>query len=439
MKKVAVCTLVAAMTVPSALAQDAGNPFLRGRYIAVPDRQQPEFDPEPLRAGAFNIFSSLGVGAEYNDNIYAQDVSPVEDVILTVNPRADIVSTWSSHELGAGVDVMHREYNEEGGESATDFNAYVNGRLDVTRNAQLGGRVYGGRLSEQRYAPSNPNNAAEPTRFDRLGVEGTGTFRRDRFQLQTTIGSVEDDYDSVALVPDPANPGGPTTLNQDFRDLTETFVQSRVSYAVSPDLALFVQARAGEYDYDLALDPSGRNRDAMRLNGQVGASFELQAPFRGDIAVGYISENKYDSALDNTDGLSVNGNLVWFPTQLTTVTFTGLRTIYDPGLAGSSSAILTNFGVRADHELRRNLVLYGSVNNSNTDFKGLVPGVTPGSFMQIDREDGVFDIGAGLGYKLNKHARLNAGYTFRTQDSSGANRDRDFDQNILSVELRVYP
>lgn len=437
MNKVAVCTLVAALAAPSAIAQE--NPFLRGRYIAVPERQQPEFDPEPLRAGAFLVNSSLGVGAEYNDNIYAQDISPTEDVILTINPRADIVSNWSSHALGAGIDVNHREYNDQGTESVTDYNAYVNGRLDVTRNVQLGGRVYGGRLSEQRYAPSQVNNAAEPTRFDRFGAEAYNTFRRDRIQLETTAGFIQNDYDSVPLVPDPANPGGPTVLNQDFRDVEETFLRSRASYAISPDFAVFVQAEGREYIYDLAVDPSGLSRDSMHLNGQVGASFELASPFRGDIAVGYISENKYDPALDNTDGLSVNGNLEWFPTQITTVTFTGLRTIFDPGLIGSSSAIVTNFGARVDHELRRNVIAFGTLNNGTTEFKGLVPGATPGSLVAYDREDDIFDVGAGLGYKLNKNARVDASYVFRTQDSSGVNADRDFDQNIVRVELRLFP
>ncbi len=439
MNKVAVCTFFAVLAAPAAIAQDNGNPFLRGRYIAVPERPQPEFDPVPVRAGAFQLDSSLGVGAEYNDNIYAQDINPTEDTILTFNPRVDARSTWSTHALGAGVNVDHREYSEESGESVTDTTAYINGRLDVTRNANLGGRIFGGRLSEQRYAPSAANNAAEPARYDRIGFEGTGSIRRDRIQLEAMVASIEDDYDSVALIPDPANPGGPTSFNLDFRDVTETYFNTRASYAVSPDMAFFVQGRVTELDYDQPVDSAGLNRDASRVNGQVGASFELAAPFRGDIAVGYITENKYDSALENTDGLSMNANLLWFPTQLTTLTFSGVRTIYDPGLSGSSSAVLTNLGVRADHELRRNLLAFGTLNTSTTDYKGGVPGATPGSLVPIDREDDVFSAGAGLGFKLNRNARINATYTFRTQDSSGADSDRDFDQNIFSVELRIYP
>ena len=437
MNKVALCTIVAALTVPPALGQE--NPFLRGRYTPVPERDQPEFDPVPLRAGSFFVDSSLGVGAEYNDNIYAQDTPTTEDTILTLNPTAELYSSWSVHALGAGVNVNHREYTEESSESVTDYSAFANGRLDITRNAFASGRVYGGRLSEQRYAPSAVNNAAEPARYDEMGAEVSGTIRRDRIQLQASVGTEQEDWDAVPLIPDPLNPGGPTSVSNDFRDVTENSVYTRASYAVSPDIAIFAQARATELDYDLATDPAGFNRDATRLNGQVGASFELAAPFRGDIAVGYIHENKYDSALENTDGLSVDGELLWFPTQLTTVTVDGRRTIYDPGLTGSSSAILTQFGGRVDHELRRNWVVFGEASTSTTDFKGGVPGLAPGSVVPIDREDQIVSFGGGLGYKLNRNARINATYTFRTQDSSGVNSGREFDQNILGVELRVYP
>ena len=43
-------TAIASVIAPAAMAQE--NPFLRGRYTSVTERDQPEFDPVPIRAGA---------------------------------------------------------------------------------------------------------------------------------------------------------------------------------------------------------------------------------------------------------------------------------------------------------------------------------------------------------------------------------------------------
>jgi hypothetical protein len=60
-------------------------------------------------------------------------------------------------------------------------------------------------------------------------------------------------------------------------------------------------------------------------------------------------------------------------------------------------------------------------------------------FSDIDRVDEFTDIGLGVAYKMNKRARLEAGYRFHTQDSSGANADRDIDQNVFSIGIRIFP
>ena len=52
------------------------------------------------------------------------------------------------------------------------------------------------------------------------------------------------------------------------------------------------------------------------------------------------------------------------------------------------------------------------------------------------------DFSAGLAYKLNRNARIEAAYTRRTQTSRGTNPAGLYDdatQNILGVSLRLFP
>lgn len=423
-KKLVYTTVLAGLAAPSAFAQqDPQNPFFRNRYVAVIDRPQPEFDPPPLRTGAFEINSSLLVGANYNDNVYATDVNPTEDTFLQFRPEAEIRSTWSRNQLYAGFNVDHREYSSEDSETVTDSEAYVGGRLDVQRNFSLAGRASSASLTEMRYDPASPNAALEPTHYDRVAFTGNATWRPGRVQLDANIGSVDLNYDDIRAIPGAAIP----IIDQDFRDVTETYYGGRASYAMSPSVAVFAQGRITDLDYDAAGTALVPSRDGSRTSAQVGVNFELTAPFRGDIAVGYIEDDKDSPLLADFDGFSVDGNLSWFPTQLTTVTFRGSRSVYDPGILNSATAALTIFGAHIDHELRRNIIVFGDVQQATHDFQG------------IDREDDVTSLSAGLGYKLNRNIRLDFQYSLYSQDSSGTFAGRDLDQNIVSASLRFFP
>jgi hypothetical protein len=414
-KQIALSTAVATMAVPVALAQSADNPFLRGRYTAVTERPQPDFDPEVVRAGAFEIWSSLSLSAEYNDNIFASETNEESDTILRVRPQVDVRSNWSSHQLNAGVAVDHKEYASNDSETVTDYSAYVGGRLDVQRSFSLNGRVNTAHITEERYEPASASSA-EPAQYDVLGANVGASYQRDRLQLSGTVGTREEDFDSAF----------------NFRDVTDTFYSGRAAYAISPDVAFFVQGRQDDFDYDqIGTDPS---RDGKRTTLQLGTSFELAAPFRGEIAIGSVEDDK--DARPDTDGLSVDGQLMWFPTQLTTVTFNASRGVFDPGLVTSASATRTNFSVHADHELLRNVVLFGTVGFGTYEFEGTVVGPPVREF---DREDEFTDVALGAGYKLNKHARIDAGYRLHSQDSSGLDADRNLDQNIFSISLKLFP
>ena len=84
MKHLLVTTAIAAVVAPAASAQD--NPFLRGRYTPVTERQQPEYDPEVIHAGSFDIASSLTGSVEFTDNVFYQPTGEQDDTILRVAP-----------------------------------------------------------------------------------------------------------------------------------------------------------------------------------------------------------------------------------------------------------------------------------------------------------------------------------------------------------------
>ena len=281
LKQLLLTTAIAATIAPVAAAQD--NPFARGRYIDVTERSQGEFDPQPVRAGGFDITSSVGVAAEYNDNIFAEPNNEDSDTILRATPRILARSTWSVHELEAGAEVNHREYTDNGDESSTDYNLFVNGRIDVTRDFQFRLGADTAHITEERFAAASfgINEAAE---FDRSSVYALALYRNDRIQIEGAVGASDEQFDQLA--------------QQLIRDNTQTYVNGRVSYAVSPDIAFFVQARRSELDYD---DPG---RDGTRTTMDAGVNFELAAPIRGEIAIGNFSEERDAPTYGDVEGLT---------------------------------------------------------------------------------------------------------------------------------------
>ncbi|HEX5007183.1 MAG TPA: outer membrane beta-barrel protein [Hyphomonadaceae bacterium] len=419
-RKIILSTVFAGLAAPAALAQSADNPFERGRYTAVTERSQADFDPEPIRAGAFNVWSNLGLSAAYNDNIFAEDNGPDDDTVIHIRPQVDARSNWTSHALNAGVLVDHKEYVANDSETTTDYRAYADGRLDVQRSFALTGNVNAGHTTEERYEPASATSP-EPAQYNTLGASAGARFRTDRVQIEGSASTLDYDFDD----------------GFDYRDETENALFARASYAISPDIAVFVQGTHSEQDYEDPGSVTNPNRDGTRTNVQLGASFELQAPFRGEIAVGSVQEDKDDPVWADTDGLSVDGRLYWFPTQLTTVTFRATEGVFDPGILEAASAQRSNYGVRVDHELRRNIIIFGDIGFSRYDYEGLANDPTP-----FDREDKYTDFEAGFAYKINRHMHAEFSYRLHNQESSGADADPtrlSFDQNIISAGLKFYP
>jgi hypothetical protein len=417
---------LAAAAAPAAMAQSSkDNPFFRHRFTAVTERPQPEFDPLPIHAGSFLVNANLGVAALYNDNIYARRNNKTSDGILDLTPQVDAVTNWSSNALNAGVAADNKSYLDNDTENVFNYRGYLGGRLDVTRTFSLSAQLNGGRFSEDRYAASDIGNIAKPIRFDRTGGYINANYRFNRILLDGTVDVTKYDYSDAYTIAGPTTPSA--VVDEDFRDATVTTYSGRASYAVSPDVAGYVQLRHEDVDYRVAPASPLLDRNATRDFYQVGANFELAAPFRGDIAVGYLT-SKQKSGRDS-NGLAVNGRLQWFPTEITTVSFTAERSVFDPGLLLSSSAFDTSVGVRVDHELRRNIVLFGDLRYGQQDFQ------------DIDRKDDILSFSTGVGYKLNLNARLEFAYSLRDQSTNGSSiyPGPDFTQNIVSVALRLFP
>ncbi len=426
--------------VTAAYAQN--NYYSRDKYEAVMDRRQPEFDPEPIRVGSLIVRSSLEAGVTSTSNVFAASSGEESDTIMRLGVRADATSDWTNHELGVSFGANRQEYNDFSSESSTTVNGAIRGRLDVTKSLALTGTVFGEDGTESRTDFANAVGSDRPIEYQRYGMGVGANYQADRVRWNTTARFTESDYEDGT-----AN-NGVSTVPQDFRDHNVSTLNSRLSYAISPDLAVYGQGtyRTSEYDNPQyidsvtgqILDPSTsplpptavkRVRDSDTYTVSGGVNFELQSLIRGDVSVGYMTENKKDANQQDVDTLSANGRVLWFPSRLTTVTFDVAREVRDLGLVASSSAIQTRFSANVDHELRRNVIvsLYGRIADNDYD--------------DIDRNEEITEFGIRGRYKLNKRVHLDAFARRIDRSVTGAavTGNPGFDANIIGVGIRVFP
>ncbi|MAN47446.1 MAG: hypothetical protein CMF04_14755 [Hyphomonas sp.] len=407
----------------TAVAQ-SGDYYSRNKYEAVSERRQPQYDPEPIRLGAFLVNSNLNASVAYTNNALGTSSNEESDVIARIGADVSARTNWNVHEIGLDVSAARDEYQDFSKRSANDISARLRGRLDVTRELSLGAAAFVQERADQVSDPSNVAGLLKPIVYTRTGAEVSANYTNDRVRWRNTASVSETDYDD-------AQTADGVTLDQDFRDNTTTQFYSRLSYAISPNVAVYGQGSVNERDYDneVVIDGLPRSRDSKGYTVSVGTDFELSTLVRGDVSVGYLNEEKDDPFFDDVSGLAVDARVQWFPSRLTTVTFTGGRRSEDSGIRNAPSSVRSNLGARVDHELYRNVILSAEADYSTYDFE------------EVDRSDDVIDLGLMGTYKMNKRVHLNAFYRHVDRDRSGTffAGDESFTADVIGLGIRLYP
>lgn len=411
--------LASAQSTQGALRSAQGQSqdmFSRDRNIAVRERSHPGYEALGLPLGAFTAFPRFEIDAERNDNVFAVATGEEDDWIVRYKPEIAVESNWSRHAVQAYARASVNTYSEFDTEDTTDWGAGLSGRVDMTRAANLIAGADYSRLTEPRTSSNAPSSAAEPIRYDFSQAYLAVARVSGRMKLSARTDWRAYDYDDGETV-------GGVNIDQDNRDRWMASLSARGDYAVSPATALFVQGTINERDYDVTSTPTSAARDSSGYELLAGVDFEVGALARGDIAVGYIHQEFDDAAYQDIDGFGARGRLEYFPTELTTVTLTGGRSIEDSGVVGAGGYLSTAVGLQIDHELMRNVILTGQV------------GYVADDYDTIDREDERFTASVGGTYLLNRNLGVSLAYSHLDQSSEGIDGGPDFAVNRLILSL----
>jgi hypothetical protein len=384
----------------------------QGDWVFVPPlksvfhRPRPDYDPNGLRVGSFLFYPELSVQSAYDSNVFAEDSHTHDDVIFTATPAFRVESDWNLHMLGAEGFVTGEKHVKETDEDAIEGNGTLFGRLDITSDDTLFGSASYSHLVDPRSDPNNQN--ADRTEYS-LWTARTG-YVHEFARINVRFDGQAQRYDY-------------TDSADNDRDRNQFTIGTRVTYALSPRISPFVEIGFQDQNFDASVDDSGVDRDAQRYSAAVGARVLITDLLLGELAVGVGHTVFEDDTLDDVTSPRVAGLLTWNITELTSIILRARMTQDPTTQAGASTEVILAASARVEHELLRNLLVFGQAGYENDDFEG------------TNRTDNSYLAGIGAEYLLNRNFSFFGEYDFELRDSNIPGDD--FLDNVVLVGARV--
>jgi hypothetical protein len=404
---------------PSAPEAPAAAPPVTGAGETVTGRFHPEFTPLGLHLGEFFWYPRAELDESYNSNIFATTTSPTADLITAFSPSFDLLSIFPRSALDLSGSAIFQDFATHPTQNTETGTITANGQLGVTAGSSLYATAQISHPYISYGSPNSPMGIAEPvTYWNYLARAGyTQTGRRISYGVDVGVAAAQ--YNAA-----PTLSGGVSPQSSQNSLVSDAALHA--SYEIVPDYLGYIRIDGNHYDYLRAL--SSANSTTYRID--FGLQILPRHVIFGNVYAGYLVQNYTQSSLGSTPFPDYGGELVWTVTTLTTLTFDGLRTFYTGtpattttigvGPAGNGY-LASSIGVRADHELLRNLLLTLNATYELDNFQG------------ITRTDNVITAGAGVTYSINRYLFLGGSFSYYQRSSTFAGAS--FNQDV--VMLRV--
>ncbi len=405
----ALAGLLSALAPSIAAAQAQTAP-----HLSVMERPRQGVNPLGKRAGAFIISPSVDVKGSYSDNIYATNGNEQSDQVLVTAPSVAIVSDWNRHHLAVSATGIIGRHQDVDSEDYEDIVVGANGTLDINEGNNLNGSISYAQLHESR---GNPNdvNGLTPTEYNQL--KGAVWYQREvgRVGAMVKAQATRNSYDDIRAA------SGALITNSD-RDHDEMAVSTRVSYEVMPGYDAFVEGGLNWRNYDKA---SFAAKDSNGFHVATGAAVEITGAVKGELAVGYLEQNYDNDALyDPIESVALSGGLLWLPTKLTSVGLDISQEVVESAALNSSGYLSTGVNATLEHEVKRNVVLFGGAGYQLDQFE---------SGSNAGREDDVLSARAGAKWWVRRGVAIGGQWAVEDRDSSLDTEDHTI--NSVNVNL----
>lgn len=403
-----VAAMACAVYAPVAMAQPVNAPLLdspipldvrEGQLIGVLERPRPEYDPVGLPLGGFTLLPRVQLATAYTSNVFGASTGVVDDGIAAIDPAFELRSNWTRNALAVYGGLSLRRYFSEAVRNEDGYNIGGRTRVDLTPDLTVVAEAELRQGYEPQFQSDSPTNVRSALRYRRTTALVRTTYTKGRLRLTGALDIEGLNYATVTLIN-----GG--TFSQRFRDRIEPRFSARIEYAALPEGAVFIEGNVRGHDFtDSFISPGVANRDGRDYRVVAGVATKIASLARAWVGIGYIRRNFDSNLYPSVTGLAYDAKVTLFPSGLTTLTLRAKRDILDSATLGSGF-IADSVQFRTDHELLRNLLLFGEGQYQHNKFRGLV------------RDDTIWQAQTGATYLANRHLTLSGALNYIRRTST---------------------
>jgi hypothetical protein len=362
--------------------------------VTVLSRQRSLYDAPGVQLDGFEIRPQLSQTFGYSSNPIGASTNQQGSALSHTSASVTAASTWSRDSLAATASTDHYSYFSLPGGDYTDWNVGLQGGYTIADSQltaayshsdthQLGAAI--GTVRSD--TPSN--DSLDTTRlyytfkFNRLEITPDFSFGAYRFG-DASAGSVR--------------------LDQRFLDRNVFAGGVSARYSLNGVGGILVVARVvdSEFIHNTAGTPSNDSRQYQLLSG---LDYQLAGLWRYQLLVGGEVDTFAAMQVATRVAPIVQGNVIWTPTGLTTVSASASRTFAEPLAQGNNGFFLNAGTLQVDYELKRNILLQGKGGFQYAQYLG---GGTQASY----------NFGANANWLLNSRVRVSVDYNYYHQNAA---------------------
>src|SRR5271166_2263283 len=384
----------------------------------VTTRPHPEYDTPGVHVGDFYIRPDLTESIGYNNNLFG-DNSGRGAFGIETRPSVSVSSNWARNSISATIAADNVIYPSQSNQGFTNWFANLGGSYDIGRD-QLQVQYTHASLHLTHVGIDSGNfNAPIPFQVDsvhlgyliplaRLSFEPNLTLQNYRFQNGSFTNAL-----GITV---------PVNETQNNRNVLEGGVTTRYELSPLRDLVLVVLG-ATQHFYDTP--PGMPTQDSTSFEVLTGIDFNVNAVFRVRALVGYKQRNFTASVFQTRTAPVLDGEVIWTPTQVTTVTGSATRSIEDAISTTTNGFTYTDAKLRVDHEYRRNILL------------GAYAEVQAADYSANQGTQQIYGGGFSATWRLNRNMSLIGSYTYAYQNASQG-LVRSYSQSIALLSLGLH-
>lgn len=360
------------------------------------NRAEPDFAPQPVRAGPLVIDSSLSLAAGYDTNVFDRTVEE-GDAAFLVTPRVRIRADTPRHLVQVSAVGHFRRFASTGSEDSEEFDLRAQTRLDLAERQSVFANAGYAHQIEERSSVGTVVTADEPVGYDRTTAQVGADVEFGRLWLRPSADLEQSDYSDVSI--------GGVDNDLSFRNTRRYGGDLAVGYKFSDLFAAFGEAGYSQTESTDAAPNAVRDADDVSF--LAGVRGEVSPLVTAEIAVGYRQRDYQLVRFLDYDGLTYRADVQWFITPLVTLRFEAGQTFLNSGNAQVAGILSNRASVTGYFDPLRNLRLSAMVAYEHNKYR------------ETDTTAQRPSVRFAAQYQANRNVSLGAFAGIRRQDVSG--------------------